>query len=119
MNYPTPFSRKQCMAVPFEQQTAAHNHYYGQFASVAVRVLVTRAIGFDRIKASADPHFNDIPLHEWDALVPFMKDLCLSRMADANGALSVDVFGRRSVLWSISDGVCIAKAAARLIKAEA
>lgn len=81
-----------------------HRTFYGQFVDAAVRRGVAAHIGKDRILASTDPHFNDIPLREWD-LLPFFGDsyrLCLK----ANGMKAL----------SLSDKVCINKEAAAQIR---
>lgn len=46
----------------------SHREYYGQFVTPYVLQLVANSIGLDKIKASKDPHFNDIPLQEWDRI---------------------------------------------------
>ncbi len=46
----------------------AHREYYGQFVDQSTINRVCRSIGKGRIKASTDPHFNDIPLGTWDRL---------------------------------------------------
>lgn len=43
-----------------------HNDYFEQFSSNAVVEHLLRFITKDRILNSKDPHFNDIPLQEWD-----------------------------------------------------
>lgn len=50
----------------------------------------------EEVKASTDPHLNDIPLHRWDR----MHD-CVRRYAGKLG------------FWSLSDTVCCLKAMAR------
>lgn len=68
-----------------------HREYYGQFVTSYIRGVVLSNIGKDKIKKSADEHFNDIPLKLWDRLP----------------------LGRSG---SLSQKVCIAKEAARQIK---
>ncbi len=46
-----------------------HRAYYAQFVTSEVRNLVSRCIGDDKVKASKDPHFNDIPLAKWDRII--------------------------------------------------
>ena len=84
-----------------------HHAYYSQFDRPLVD-LVGRVIGVDRIKASVDPHFNDIPLHRWDALHGLILQAQGARIGQANGTGGV----------SLSDTVCTAKAAARIIREE-
>ena len=96
-----------------EEQTALHRAYYAQFVTPAVLHYVQSAIGKNRLLGSTDPHLNDIPLVMWDRMEPVIRSMCLSRMGNVNGAVSVDEFGRRTIAWSLSDAVCIAKEAAR------
>ena len=94
-----------------------HETYYDQFVNKAVRDTVSLCIGESRIKASTDEHFNDIPLENWDRMsfhklrdgtvVPaILPDWCLQAVSKANGSGG----------YSLSDVVCIAKAAARQIR---
>lgn len=108
---PDYFTRKDYLAAPGPE---AHRKYYAQFVTAGVLQLVSRCIGVKRIKGSAD--LGDIPLCEWDRLNESIKTLCLSRMGDINGAVSVNAYGQRSIAWALSDAVCIAKEAARQIK---
>lgn len=83
----------------------SHDEYYGQFGKHLIS-LVSRTIGVDKIKASTDPHFNDIPLQQWDNLAPAVH-LTVGRMlSEANGSGGI----------SLADCVCAAKAAAKIIK---
>jgi len=82
-----------------------HDTYYGQFVSSAIVELVADSIGVDRIRASTDPHMNDIPLRDWDQL-------------EASIGLLVHKNHRKKTGegWSSGTSVCIAKAAARRIQ---
>ena len=51
---------------------ASHREYYGQFADEAVLDGIKRDLGLERIMASKDEYFNDIPLTVWDYL-PCMR----------------------------------------------
>lgn len=82
-----------------------HDTYYGQFVTPAVAELVADRIGADRIRASEDPHMNDIPLREWDALIPTLGMLVSKDQRKATGEL-----------WCDATGVCILKAAARRLQ---
>lgn len=84
---------------------ATHDEYYGQFVTDDVLELVRSRIGEKHIRASTDPHFNDIPLARWDALRTAVIMLCGAAIREAQG------YGA-----SLSDCVCIAKAAALKIK---
>ena len=44
----------------------AHRAYYAQFVGPGTVNLIVMQIGADRLMASTDPHFNDIPLDRWD-----------------------------------------------------
>lgn len=83
-----------------------HEKYYSQFVDHNIKNLVTRSIGLHRIKSSTDPHFNDIPLHEWDGLESYIRSICGKAINKANFDGGV----------SLSDCVCIAKQAARIVK---
>lgn len=94
------YTRKQYM-----QKEVTHHEYYSQFVDDQVLSLVRECIGMRDIKASKDPHMNDIPLQRWDSMYPELRYLKAQQMlvADPGG-------------MSLSDGVCIAKAAARILK---
>ena len=83
------FTRKQYLA-----KECTHQEYYNQFVTPYILKTVERAISLQAICNSSDPHFNGIPLASWDRVA-------------------------RQISYSnpIAAGVCIAKAAARIIKA--
>ena len=83
-----------------------YEEYYSQFVNDEIKRFITRSIGLHRIKSSTDPHFNDIPLHEWDSLESYIRSMCGKAISEANSGGGV----------SLSDCVCIAKQAARMIK---
>jgi len=94
-----------------EQQAAyaaLHHEYYIQFATDRTRRLVAQSIGRDRILASQDPHFNDIPLNLWDGLEARVKDTIDRKLLGEAEACAPGSF-----VWSLSTAVCIAKAVAR------
>lgn len=97
----TQYSRKDYM-----DNKCSHNDYYGQFVTADYERYVGEAIGVSRIKNSEDPHFNDIPLIKWDCL--YLPNDIMAKLASANGSGGT----------SLSDKVCVAKAAARMIQAE-
>jgi hypothetical protein len=88
----------------------SHDVYYDQFVTDGLVRAVGRIIGVARIKASIDESFNDIPLREWDALWPIVESYFGAALADSNASTSGGV---RSI--SLSDTVCVAKAAAKRI----
>lgn len=85
---------------------AAFHQYYGQFVTPYVTELVRARIGEDRIKASKDVHFNDIPLKLWDELVPCVRHAVSVRNEEINGTRCV----------SICECVCTLKTAAHIIR---
>lgn len=94
------YTRKQYMA-----KEVTHQEYYEQFGQHLI-ALVANWVGEDRIKASTDESFNDIPLSIWDAMAPNVRQIVGRSIADANGTGGI----------SLSDCVCAAKAAARMIR---
>jgi hypothetical protein len=84
----------------------SHEEYYGQFVDAFVKDKVLRFIGKERIMASIDPHFNDIPLHKWDAVFCVCPSDIIAKL-ELHGD-SVSMAGL----------VCIAKEGARQIKGE-
>ena len=83
-----------------------YEEYYSQFVDHNIKDLVIRSIGLHIIKNSTDPHFNDIPLEKWDRLESSIRSICGKAISEANTGGGV----------SLSDCVCIAKQAARMIK---
>lgn len=92
-------TRKQYM-----DNDATHDQYYSQFVDHDTKQYVKSSIGLDKILASNDEHFNDIPLKRWDCC-------CVSIEA-------IEMLKAAGDTWSQSGRVCIAKAAARIIKGE-
>lgn len=98
--------RKEYMA-PFisdEESTERHQKYYGQFVDDHVLLLLKRNITSSRIVNSTDPHFNDIPLKQWDALVPLLPRFVCDKLKEQGDYLT------------LATGICILKQAARQIK---
>ena len=83
----------------------SHDTYYAQFGE-HLTDLVAQTIGVDRILKSTDPHLNDIPLKRWDSLAPAVRWRVGRLIGEANETGGV----------SLSDCVCAAKSAARLIQ---
>ena len=93
-----------------------HQEYYSQFVNNHIIKLVVRKVGVQRILDSEDLHFNDIPLSEWDALNDAVR-LCVNPVLwKSCNNVTYREEDRNKFLWSLSDGVCIAKAAAKIIK---
>ena|SRR5215813_11080401 len=80
-----------------------HRGYYGQFVTPAFKTLILSRIGLDKLLASKDPHFSDIPLGLWDSL-----SNGLGTRGDMSAMLKAQ--GDR---WSMAGAVCIFKEAAR------
>jgi len=97
------YTRKQYM-----NNEVSHADYYAQFGIHLIK-LVENRIGEKRILESSDPHFNDIPLREWDRLEHSVRQLVGGMLREYNGP-------KAGV--SLSDCVCAAKSAARIIKSE-
>ena len=91
------YTRKQYM-----NKECNRDQYYAQFVDDSVILRVSRMVGVTRIIESNDEHFNDIPLHVWDA-VGITKH-------------TGDKIRAAGTFPSLSDSVCIAKNAARQIK---
>jgi hypothetical protein len=80
-----------------------HQEYYGQFVTESIKRVVESKIGVDQIKKSHDEHLNDITLKRWDLMAPYIN-------AEAEAKLRVC-----GDFPSLSSGVCIGKAAARML----
>lgn len=92
------FTRHQYMT-----KECTHREYYAQYVSPGVLRAVSQFIGVDRINASSDPYFNDIPLKDWDICLPRgLVSRARKELGDTPGE-------------SLSDLVCTAKEAARQI----
>ena len=98
------YTRKQYM-----DNEVSHEEYYAQFGIHLIK-LVENSIGKQRILESNDPYFNDIPLAEWNRLDVSVRQLVGRMIRECNGP-------KAGV--SLSDCVCAAKSAARIIKSEA
>ena len=98
------YTRKQYM-----DNEVSHAEYYAQFGIHLIK-LVENRIGKKRILESSDPHLNDIPWVEWDMLESSVRRLVGGMLREYNGP-------KAGV--SLSDCVCAAKSAARIIKSEA
>jgi hypothetical protein len=81
--------------------SAAHRRYFGQFVTDGTKYRVLSVIGLDRLKASTDPHLNDIPLALWDKLTP--------KLPGSAG------FSKAGDYYTLANSVCLAKEAARQI----
>ena len=90
------FTRKQYL-----NGECTHRQYYGQFVNAGTKARVLSGIGLAALKKSTDPHFNDIPLHEWDGLV-----------ANCPGSAA---FSKAGDYYTLAGGICLLKEAARQV----
>lgn len=84
-----------------------HDKYYSQFVTPYIKDLIISRVGLKTLLASRDKNLNDIPLASWDGVAS--QNICklssvheLSRQTKEGGV-------------TLAMGVCIAKAAARII----
>jgi transcription termination factor NusB len=92
------YTRKQYL-----NKECTHREYYEQFVNGSVEQIVRVSIGLDRILHSTDPYLNDIPLKRWDMLEYAILQAAGHKFCEVNQCKGM----------SLSDCVCIAKAAAR------
>jgi hypothetical protein len=57
------FTRKQYL-----DSECSHFDYYSQFVGAYVFAELALGISRERLMQSTDPHFNDIPLRQWDQI---------------------------------------------------
>ena len=98
MNY---YTRSEYMQDSQTNGPEAHRRYFGQFVTDGTKYRVLSYIGLERLIASTDPHFNDIPLITWDRLTP--------ELPGSGG------FAKAGDYYTLANGVCLAKEAARQI----
>jgi len=85
-------------------KTCTHDEYFGQFVCDRISDYVQRVIGIDRIRESSNPHFNDIPLKEWDEMHHAML-------------LFTTEWRKQGLIGnSLADSVCLAKACAKKLR---
>lgn len=106
------FNSKEYMA-----GKCTHDEYYRQFVNDSVLAVVERYIGMEAIKNSTDEHMNDTPLKKWDELNQIRYAINKPLWIECNNATYASNADGR-FLWSLADQVCIAKAAARVLKAK-
>lgn len=99
-----------------EDRLARHFEYYSQFVTKAVRNVVANNFkDWDRLQeayVAGDVHFNKVTeLRQWDSLDDTLRRLCGSTVTKC----SYSEYTKGSVMWSLSESICIAKTAARLI----
>jgi hypothetical protein len=107
MNTATPatkeiYTRAEYMKESNTNGMEAHRKYFGQFVTEGTKSRVISSIGLKRILSSTNEHFNDIPLVTWDRLTP--------QLPGSAG------FSKAGDYYTLANGVCLAKEAARQIK---
>lgn len=106
----TIFTRKD-----YINKRISHNDYYSQFINPSVIDYVARLIGRERIIKSNDKYFNDIPLGLWDGLTDIKNIIDREKFKQVNNVTYGEEH-KHKFLWSLSNQVCIAKQAARMIR---
>jgi hypothetical protein len=76
----------------------AHHAFYLWLADRLGVTLRHVPASLEELRASTDPHFNDIPLARWDRMDPIIRGHAIS-------------YGLRG--WSLCETVCVLKAVAR------
>jgi hypothetical protein len=95
------YTRAEYMKDSQTDGPAAYRRYFGQFVTDGTKTRVLQSIGLERLMTSTDPHLNDIPLVLWDRLTP--------------GLPGSAGFAKAGDYYTLSNGVCLAKEAARQI----
>lgn len=102
------WTRAQYMA-----RECTHADYYAQFVTPEVTRMLEQSMIGSSIKRTPEhhaTHFNNIELHYWDHLAAQLPGAVLALVMDANESTHAGV---RAI--SLSDKVCVLKAAARQI----
>lgn len=96
------FTRQEYLATSHDEdgRSNAHRRYHAQFVNPSVIARVVAHIGAHNLRASRDPHFNDIPLSRWDGVARNLGPLAVS-------------FASLGDFATIAGLVCVAKEAAR------
>lgn len=87
-----------------KDSTNLHQAYYAQFVDAYILSLVKSSIGITKIKQSNNKYFNDIPLGLWYRLHGIISTYCRAK------------YKQVGEYNSLATSVCIAKAAARILK---
>ena len=94
----------------------SHNDYYNQFVTNSLLAIVRQEfqkrlmwMSEHRKDKGAKPELSldDIPLKKWDEMAELIPNVCLQKMAQANGGGI-----------SLSERVCLVRAAARQVQQE-
>jgi hypothetical protein len=97
------FTRQDYLATP--NSTAAHRRFYGQFVTPEIERILLNHISLSDLRASTDPHMNDIPLRRWDDLFNLTPSSVWKAIRDAGDVNAC----------SFANNVCLYKEAARQI----
>ena len=81
-----------------------HRAYYAQFVVDAHYSRLSNSVGIDRILASKDEHFNDIPLELWD------------KVSAPVPAVTAQIMRECGDYPTLAGAVCTLKEAARQLK---
>lgn len=109
------YTRKQRLA-----DECTHDEYWAQLVKPCITDMVLRRFGISRLEDSTDPHMNDIPLHQWDALHETTRSFVASNTGGILDTLrAIDGSQAKLALegkfsWSQSDSVCVLKRAAKM-----
>jgi hypothetical protein len=89
-----------------ENSKELHWAYYGQFVTDGIKNMVISKFGIENLVSSLkeDKYMNNIPLKKWDDLVNFLPSYVWAGLKNM-GELNVK---------TLSNGVCILKAGARI-----
>ena len=94
-----------------------HREYYGQFVTDSLKNVVKSRFNVEKLREAyknGDIYFNDCTaMVQWDRLSEIAKHSSGKLMTSVNHPDKKGV-----IYWSLSDGVCVMKEAARLICAE-
>lgn len=89
-----------------DRRLSLHRAYHAQFVTSAHVGELVRSGMIERIRKSRDPHFNDIPLSDWDSLAMSfpIPQVTLAKMRECGD------------YPTLAGAVCILKEAARQIR---
>lgn len=101
MNDQAIFTRAEYLATAADHGAcaSAHRRYYAQFVNAHTIARVVESIGAAALRASTDPHLNDVPMRRWDAIAYGLPVAC-----------SFESRGDHATLGGMG---CVAKEAAR------
>lgn len=85
---------------------ATHHDYYAQYVNNGIKETVKHSVTLEKLLASENKHLNDIPLAIWDGIATYQINTS-SRIHQIAKQAGESV--------TLAFGVCVAKAAARII----